>query len=177
MIKISITQTDKGNKTVDESAADRSEAPKPCCLQQVGICNGRTCFVGPGRERAVTTCCHSGTIKVHYCLISILLFQTTGSSRHFAPVLFFIGSSLFLPASEIICVIVLIRGHFLCYIYSTFGGGIFSRNATSAICSSELPPGSSEYRRNILIILEKPLDIFHMLHYYKNASCISCDPL
>jgi len=36
MIKISITQTDKGNKTVDESAADRSEAPKLCCPQHVG---------------------------------------------------------------------------------------------------------------------------------------------
>ena len=53
----------------------------------------------------------------------------------------------------------------------------FLWNAISAICSPELSPDSSECRRNLLIFLEKPLDIFHMLHYYKNVSCISCDPL
>ena len=53
--------------------------------------------------------------------------QAAGSSRHFVPVLFLNWSSLFLPASEIILGIVLIHGQLLCYIYNTFGGGIFSK--------------------------------------------------
>ena len=69
MIKGSITQTDKGNKTVDELAADHSEAPKPCCLQYVGVCGG-SCFEDPGRERAVTTCCHPGDEIIPVVLLS-----------------------------------------------------------------------------------------------------------
>ena len=105
--------------------AGRSEAPKPCCLRHVGKCIGRICFDDPVRERAVTTSCRPGAIMALCSLAANCFFHTAGSSRHFPPVLFFIGSSLFTGLRNYLF-IVPAYGQFLCYIYSKFGGSLFS---------------------------------------------------
>ena len=94
--------------------------PAACRIQIGGIC-----FEDPGRQRAVTTCCHPGAIKARCFLAANFFFHTAGSSRHFPPVLFFIGSSLSTGLRNYFF-IVLIHGQFFCYIYSTFGGSLFS---------------------------------------------------
>ena len=75
MINISITQTDKGNKTVDEFdrrpfRSTKAVLPAACRIQIGGIR-----FEDPGRQRAVTTCCHPGAIKALGYLSANLSFK------------------------------------------------------------------------------------------------------